>query len=175
MSKADPSSNYIQHHLQHWVIHWGDGSSGQGFWAFHLDTFLVALGLGLIFIGIFYLGARQATSGCPGGLQNFIEWMVELVDGQVREVCQKASPLIAPLALTIFVWVFLMNLMDLLPVDLLPKMAHTLGASHFRAVPTADLNLTFALSISVFCLIIYYSIKIKGGARVYQRDRHSAF
>lgn len=162
MNKIDQSSSYIQHHLQHWVLRFGDGTDSSNFWSVHLDTLLVSWGLGVVFLLLFYLGARKATSAQPGGLQNFVEWMIELVDDQVKQICHQSSPLIAPFALTIFAWIFLMNLMDLLPVDLLPMMAHALGAPYFRAVPTADLNLTFALSISVFVLILYYSVKIKG-------------
>lgn len=154
---------YIQHHLQqlsfnlkHFSMH------KQGFWTLHLDTLGVSIVLGICFLWIFYSVARRATVGVPGRLQSFIEILVEFVQGLVKESFHGRSQLIAPLALTIFVWVFLMNFMDLLPVDLLPRIASLLGVHYFRAVPTADLNMTFALSITVFLLIIYYNFKVKG-------------
>jgi len=102
--------------------------------------------------------------GVPSGFQNFAEMMVEFVDEQVRETFHGSSRVIAPLALTIFIWVFLMNLMDLVPVDLLPHAASQLGVTHLRVVPTTDPNLTFALSLSVFILVMFYNFKIKGVA-----------
>src|SRR5262249_11263965 len=114
------------------------------------------------FFILFRLVAVHMTSGVPGKLQNFVEIIVQFVDKTVRESFHGGSPLIAPLALTIFIWIFLMNFMDLLPVDLLPKISSWFGAEYFRAVPTADINATFGMSIAVFFLIIFYSLKIKG-------------
>lgn len=148
-------SEYISHHLTN--LHWGEG-----FWSIHIDTLAVSWILGLTFIGLFSFAARRATAGVPGGLQNFVELMLEFVQKQVSETFHGRNEVIAPLALTIFVWVFLMNLMDLLPVDLLPVIGHAAGLSHLKIVPTTDLNLTFGLSISVFLLMIFYSIKVKG-------------
>jgi len=122
---------------------------------------MVSAILGFLFLGLFRYVAIHATSGVPGKLQNFVECIFDFVDEQVRDSFHGTSKLIAPLALTIFVWVFLMNFMDLLPVDLLPKIASLAGIHHLRVVPTTDLNLTFGLSLSVLCLIIFYSIKIK--------------
>ncbi|HVV69923.1 MAG TPA: F0F1 ATP synthase subunit A [Gammaproteobacteria bacterium] len=156
--------DYIEHHLQQLAfnINGLNFKSGQGFWTLHLDTLGVSIVLGVLFLFFFRMAAKKAVSGVPGRLQNFLEMLIEFVQGLVKESFHGRNTLIGPLALTIFVWVFLMNLMDLLPVDLLPRIAVALGIPYFRAVPTADLNLTFALSISVFCLIIYYNFKIKG-------------
>jgi F-type H+-transporting ATPase subunit a len=128
----------------------------------HWDSVFWSVFLALVFLGTFYSVARKATAGVPRGWQNFIELVVEFVDGQVREIYHGSSKLIAPLALTIFVWVFLFNFMDLVPVDLLPQVAHAIGLPYMKVVPSTDLNITFGLSITVFLLIIYYSIKVKG-------------
>ena len=173
---AETASGYIQHHLtnltygQHPVNGWSFAHTAQeakemGFWAFHVDTLAVSVVLGLIFILLFRLAARKATSDQPGGLQNFVEVLVEFVDGSVKDTFHGRNPLIAPLALTIFVWVFLMNFMDLFPVDWLPKLAATIvGDPHlyFRVVPTTDPNATLGLALSVFALILFYSVKVKG-------------
>ncbi|MHB8535626.1 MAG: F0F1 ATP synthase subunit A [Sulfuricaulis sp.] len=167
------SSQYIKHHLQHltfgrlsdgtWTIaHNHEQVKEMGFWAVHLDTLGIAVALGILFLWLFRRVAKRATAGVPGGLQNFIEWIVEFIDGTVRGSFSGRNALVAPLALTVFVWVFLMNFMDLLAVDHLPQLAHESGLSFLRAVPTADPNATFGLSLSVFALIIFYSIKIKG-------------
>jgi F-type H+-transporting ATPase subunit a len=159
MSAEGPASStdYIVHHLTNLRV-------GEGFWTLHLDSLLLSMALGTLFCTVFYLGARQATAGTPGRLQNFVELMVEFVDTQVRDSFHGTSKLIAPLALTIFCWILLMNAMDLLPVDLLPKAAETAGVSYLKVVPTTDLNVTFAMSITVFLLVIFYSIKIKGAS-----------
>ena len=158
-------AEYIQHHLinlqldlrtMHLVAH------QQSFWTLNLDTFFVSIVLGLIFFLVFYSVARRAHSGVPKGMENFIEWCVESIDNTVKDAFHHENKMIAPLALTIFAWVFLMNFMDLIPVDLLPRLAMWLGLGHFRAVPTADPMMTFAMSICVFILIIYYNFKIKG-------------
>ena len=158
------SSDYIIHHLTNWRI-------GEGFWSIHADTMLVSVILGLLFILGFRAAAKKATTGVPGKFQCFVEMVIEFVDNSVKESFHGKSALIAPLALTIFCWIFLMNFMDLIPVDFLPH-AIGLGAHaatgvdphhvYFKVVPTTDLNATFAMSIGVFLLIIFYSIKIKG-------------
>jgi F-type H+-transporting ATPase subunit a len=157
-------THYIQHHLQNLSLNLktmqlGDGG---GFWTLQLDTLFFSITLGAIFLLTFISAAKKATAGIPGKLQNFVEIIVEFVDRQVKDTFHGRSALIAPLALTIFVWIFLMNFMDLLPVDLLPRLANLLGIAHLRVVPTTDPNLTFSLSLTVFLLIIFYSIKIKG-------------
>ena len=134
----------------------------EGFWTVNLGTVFFSTFLGGLFLIAFYTAAKKATSGVPGKLQNFVEVMYEFADGQVKDCFKGDRTFIAPLALTIFVWVFLMNFMDILPVDLLPAIAHKMGLPYLRAVPTADLNLTLGLSVSVFFLIIFYSLKIKG-------------
>lgn len=133
-----------------------------GFMAIHLDSLAWSFGMGLIFSILFYAAARKATTGVPGKLQNFVEAIVGWVDGLVKETFHGRSSLIAPLSLTIFMWVFFMNALDWIPVDAIPALAHALGAPFFKIVPTTDPNITFGMSISVFCLIIFYSIKIKG-------------
>jgi len=157
------TSEYIQHHLSNLSFDLHTFSLGHGgFWVLHLDTLFVSFTLGAGFLYFFRKAAKVATPEIPGKLQNLVEILVEFADNQVKETFHGRSELIGPLALTIFVWVFLMNFMDLLPVDLLPLIAALLGAPEMRVVPTTDLNLTFALSLTVFILIIYYSVKIKG-------------
>lgn len=151
MKTAISASGYIQHHLQHWVLE-------NRFGTFHLDTLITSWVLGLFFLLTFYGVARRASVTQPGALQNMVEWLYEFAQQQVAETFQGKSRLIAPLALTIFVWVFLMNFMDLLPIDL-PGF---FGLHTFRWVPTADPNLTLGLSLSVFFLILFYTIRIKG-------------
>ncbi|MGH8352044.1 MAG: F0F1 ATP synthase subunit A [Pseudomonas sp.] len=173
---AETASGYIQHHLQNLTFgrlangDWGFAHTVQeakemGFWAFHVDTLGWSISLGLIFVLLFRLAAKKATSGQPGALQNFVEVMVEFVDNNVTDTFHGRNPLIAPLALTIFVWIFLMNAIDLVPVDWIPLLAAFIsGNEHlvFRAVPTTDPNATLGMSLSVFALIIFYSIKVKG-------------
>ena len=164
MSGEQTPANYVQHHLEHLSFNLKTWSfSGQGsFWNLNLDTFLLyaLLGIGLSFLLPWV--AITPYSAIPGKIQNFVEILVEFVDKTVKESFHGVSQLIAPLALTIFVWVFLMNFMDLLPVDLLPTLLSLFGVGHFRSVPTADPNATFGMSIAVFILIIYYNLKIKG-------------
>lgn len=152
------TSEYIQHHLTNLSSVHGD----EGFWSFHLDTLSISIALGFIVFGAMWMAARNATSGVPSGLQNFVEMVIEMVDTQVKDTFHGKSELIAPLALTIFVWIFAMNAMDVIPVDLLPYVAHLMGIEHLKVVPSTDLNATFAMSLSVFFLIYFYSFKIKG-------------
>lgn len=155
-SSGHSGSEYIVHHLT--PLRVGD----EGFWTIHLDTMIVSIALGLLFLWIFRKAARDATSDVPGPLQNFAEIMVEFVDTQVKDSFHGNNPVIAPLALTIFIWVFLWNFMDLIPVDLLPGIASALGIEYFKVVPSTDVNATFGLSISVILLVFYYSFKVKG-------------
>lgn len=159
---AGSASDYIVHHLTNLTV-------GEGFWTFHIDTLFFSAALGLTLLVLFRLAAVRATSGVPGGLQNFVETLVEFVDRQVKDSFHGKSTLIAPLALTIFCWVFLWNAMDLVPVDALPEPAKALGVPYLRVVPSTDINATFGLSITVFLLIVFYSFKIKG-ARGYARE-----
>jgi F-type H+-transporting ATPase subunit a len=126
------------------------------------DTVFFSVLLALVFFGLFWWVARRATSGVPGITQSLIEWLVEKVDEQVRDTFHGTNQLIAPLGLTLFCWIFLFNFMDLVPVDLLPTVARGVGVGHLKVVPSTDLNATFALSLTVFILIIFYSLKMKG-------------
>ncbi|WP_230658343.1 F0F1 ATP synthase subunit A [Psychrobacter sp. I-STPA10] len=181
MAAEQTSSAYISHHLTNWtfgylpgegwqVAHTAEEASKMGFYAIHLDSMLWSIGLGILFCLIFWLVAKKATSGIPGKLQAFIELIVEFVDNNVRDSYNGKSKLVAPLALTIFVWIFLMNLMDLIPIDYIPALAQKIGASmghdphhvYMKIVPSTDPNITLGMSFSVFALIIFYSIKEKG-------------
>lgn len=153
---SEGATSYIVHHLTPLTV-------GEGFWTLHLDTLFFSALLGGLFIWFFKVAAEKATVGVPGLMQNFAEMLVEFVDQQVKDSFHGQSKLIAPLALTVFCWVFLMNFMDLFPVDLMPGVGSVMGVEYLRVVPSTDLNATFAMSISVFILIIFYSIKIKGG------------
>ena len=152
---AEGATGYIIHHLT--PLHFGEG-----FWTLHLDTLFFSAVLGGLFVWFFKTAAEKATSEVPGLVQNFAELLIEFVDNQVKDSFHGHSKLIAPLALTIFCWVFLWNFMDLFPVDIFPLIGSLIGIEYLRVVPSTDLNATFAMSISVFCLIIFYSIKIKG-------------
>lgn len=154
-SGEQAASDYIHHHLQHWEI-------GSGFWTFNVDTLLFSWIIGIIFLTLFHLAAKHATIDKPSGLQSLVELIYEFVQTQVKETFHGRSKLIAPLSLTIFTWVFLMNFMDLLPVDLLPLFGSYFGTTHLKVVPTTDPNLTLGMSFSVFILILFYTIKIKG-------------
>lgn len=175
------SNEYIQHHLTNWTfgkhpeLGWKVAetqaeAAAMGFNAIHLDSMLWSIGLGIFFCGLFYMVAKKATAGVPTKLQAFIELIVEFVDSNVRESYHGTSKLIAPLALTIFVWIFLMNLMDLIPIDYIPVLAQKIGEAmghdphhvYMKIVPSTDPNVTLGMSISVFALIIIYSIKEKG-------------
>lgn len=152
---TETATAYIVHHLTPLSV-------GEGFWTLHLDTLFFSAVLGALFVWFFKVSAEKATIGVPETAQAFVEMLVEFVDQQVKDTFHGKSKLIAPLALTIFSWVFLWNFMDLFPVDILPAVAGIMGMQYMRVVPSTDLNATFALSISVFMLIIFYSIKIKG-------------
>lgn len=145
-----------------WTIAHGTEASTMGFWAINLDTMLFSVGLGLFFIWLFKKAADKATAGVPGALQNFVEAIVEFVDDNVKSSFHARNKFVAPLALTIFVWVFLMNLMDLIPVDWIPYLAQQLGVPYLKIVPSTDVNATMGMSLSVFALILYYSISVKG-------------
>ena len=163
---AGNATEYIKHHLTH-----ASAPHDGGFWSLNMDTFSVSLILGFLFLFAFTRVVKTFSVDKPGRLQLLVEMLVEMVATQVKDVFHAKSNVIAPLALTIFVWVFLMNAMDLLPVDLLPYAAqligeHVFGADphhvYLRVVPSADVNATFAMSLSVMFLIIGFSIKAKG-------------
>jgi F-type H+-transporting ATPase subunit a len=158
---APSAGEYILHHLTFLSNKTPHGILD--FSVINLDSVFFAVLLALVFGGSFYAAARKASAtGVPGKFQLFVEVIVDFVNTQVQDTFHGTSKLIAPLALTIFCWVFLFNAMDLLPVDLLPAVAHGAGISHLKVVPSTDLNVTFAMSITVFILIIFYSIKMKG-------------
>jgi F-type H+-transporting ATPase subunit a len=154
------ANEYILHHLT--FLSNKEPKGIVDFSVIHYDTVFFSVALALLFAGAFYFAARKATAGVPRGFQAFVEFVVEFVDSQVKDSFHGTNKLLAPLALTIFCWVFLFNAMDVLPVDLLPWAAHQAGVEHLKVVPSTDLNVTFAMSLTVFVLIIYYSIKAKG-------------
>jgi F-type H+-transporting ATPase subunit a len=166
------SSEYIRHHLtnltfgRHADGHWGFASTDtieeMGFWAIHVDTMFWSLLLGALFVFLFSRAAKSATVGVPSGMQNFVEWIVEFINDSVRGSFSGKNDLVAPLAMTIFVWIFLMNLMDLVPVDVIPTLAQMVGIHYMKVVATTDPNATFGMAIGIFILTLYYSIKIKG-------------
>ncbi|MFV1972257.1 MAG: F0F1 ATP synthase subunit A [Thiohalobacterales bacterium] len=181
------ASGYIKHHLVNltWgkfpeghehAGHWGFAHSAadakaMGFWAIHVDTMFWSILLGALFLLLFRRVAKNATVAIPGGMQNFVEWIVEFVDGIVRGTFTGRNAMVAPMALTIFIWVFLINAMDLLPVDWIPQVAALIGSNvfgmdphhvFFKVVPSTDPNATFGMALSVFALSIFYSFKIKG-------------
>ena len=159
-----PSANeYIVHHLR--FLQNKEAHGIVDFSVIHWDSVFFSVVLALLFGVSFYLAARKSARnpGVPRGFQSFVEVLVAKVDETVRDGFSGASsPLIAPLSLTIFAWVLLFNAMDLLPVDLLPKVGSWFGVEHLKVVPSTDVNVTFALSLTVFALIIFYSIKMKG-------------
>ena len=171
--EALTSAEYIKHHLQNltfgqhpdgtWgIAHGIDEAKEMGFWALHLDTLGFSIGLGVLFLYIFHRAAKQATADVPSGLQNFAEWIVEFIEDTVKSSFSGRNPLVAPLAFTIFIWILLMNIMDLIAVDFLPHLAQMVGIPYLRVVATADPNATLGMAFGVFFLILYYSFKIKG-------------
>ncbi|MGQ0287389.1 F0F1 ATP synthase subunit A [Pasteurellaceae bacterium 22721_9_1] len=152
---AGTTADYITHHLSFLA-------SGEGFWAVHLDSLFFSIISGAIFLFVFSRVAKTATSGVPGKLQCFIEIVIEWVDGLVKDNFHGPRNAIAPIALTIFCWVFIMNAIDLVPVDFLPQFANLFGIHYLRAVPTADISATLGMSICVFFLILFYTVKSKG-------------
>ncbi|WP_299734903.1 F0F1 ATP synthase subunit A [uncultured Endozoicomonas sp.] len=187
---ANTATEYIQHHLQN--LTYGQLPAGyeridnygnpqgvlteptwtfaitsaeakeMGFWAIHVDSMLWSVFLGFAFVLLFRYVAKRATTGVPGGLQNAIESIIEFIDTSVRESFHGKNPMIAPLALTIFVWIFFMNLMDLIPVDWIPGLATLAGIPYMKIVPSTDPNITMSMSISVFFIMIFFWIKVKG-------------
>ena len=178
-------TEYIQHHLTNltygylpagterydgsvlaestWTMaHSSQEAAAMGFNAFHVDSLIWSFGLGLIFCLIFRSVAKSASSDVPGRFQNFIEIVVNFIDDNVKDMFHGRNAIVAPLALTIFVWVFFMNLMDLVPVDLIPWLLSFVGVTHQKIVPSTDPNITLGMALGVFILMLYYSIKIKG-------------
>jgi len=192
MASEQTATGYIQHHLQNlaygklpegyervdaegnatvlenatWTLaHTAQEAADMGFMAVHLDTLGWSLFLGVLFSFLFHKAAKNATTGVPSGLQSFVEMVVEFIDNTVKDTFHHSSKIVAPMALTIFVWVFFMNAMDLIPIDWLPMVAQQVtGDSHlfFKVVPTTDPNATLGMALGVFVLMIGYSIKNKG-------------
>jgi F-type H+-transporting ATPase subunit a len=182
MASETTSADYIGHHLTNWIYgkfpdgHWGfahnaEQAQSMGFWSIHVDTMLWSVVTGVLFLWLFGRVARKATPGVPGGVQNFVEWIVDFINLSVRGSFTAKNDLVAPLSLTIFVWIFLMNLMDLVPVDWIPAFAGWIGETFFdveahhvymRVVPSTDPNATFGMALTVFVLMLYYNLKIKG-------------
>ena len=166
------SAEYIQHHLTNLVCGKTEShgwtcdphyANEMGFWAFHVDSLGWSVFLGFVFIGLFRFGIPKLSTEAPTGIQNFVEMCIEFVNDNVQSIFTSAkNNLIGPMALTVLVWVFLMNLMDLIPVDYLPELAKGVGLGYFKVVPTTDPNITLGMALAVFILIIFYSIKIKG-------------
>jgi len=173
MAESLTSNEYIQHHLTNltygrlpdgtWAFaHNTAEAQSMGFWSLNVDSMGWSIILGLLFVFLFGRAARGATAGLPGPLQNGVEMIVEFIDDIVGSIFVYKNDLIAPMALTIFVWVFMMNFMDLLPVDWIPMAAGSLGIGHMKVVATTDPNVTLGMALTVFVLILYYSIKNKG-------------
>ena len=172
-SELPTSSEFIRHHLtnltfgQHpdgsWgMAHTNEEVANMGFMAVHVDSLFWSFVLGALFLWLFRKVAVNMTTGTPGGLQNFIEVMIEFIDENVRGSFSAKNDLVAPMALTLFCWIFLMNLMDLVPVEVIPQALGLLGVHYQKVVPSTDPNITFGLALSVFALLIFYSIKVKG-------------
>ena len=164
---AQTSGDYIAHHLQNLQVCSVDGEwvwnhcAGNPM-AINVDSMFFSVLLGFVFVLMFRGAAKKASSNKPGKMQAFVEIIIDFIDSSVKDTFHGKSRLIAPLALTIFVWVFLMNLMDLIPVDWLPLSARAIGVPYLKVVPTTDVNITFGMSIAVFCLVIFYTVKSKG-------------
>jgi F-type H+-transporting ATPase subunit a len=172
-SASENPAEYIQHHLtnltfgQHPDGSWGlaqtaEEASAMGFNAIHVDSMIWSIVTGLVFFVLFRIAAKNATPGVPGPLQNFVELIVDFIDDTTSTIFNYKNSLIAPMALTIFVWVWLMNFMDLVPVDWIPSLAAAMGVHYMKVVPSTDPNVTMAMAFSIFVLILYFSIKEKG-------------
>jgi len=157
-------TQYIHHHLSYWTV-------GEGFWSLNVDTLLFSVGLGLILFFTLFFTVRRASVTAPGRWQTGVEMVLTAIHDNVKQVFLFDNPMIAPLAITIFLWIWAMNFMDMLPVDLLPRIAQFIGVHAFGAdpeqvylkvVPTNDMNMTFGLSLGVFALTLYYSFSKKG-------------
>lgn len=180
MASAQTSSEYIAHHLTNLTFGYHEKTDSWrfvntnpeygdlalphefGFWAINVDTMLWSIGLGVFFLWLFRRVAKSVTSDVPGGMQNFVEIVVEFVEDTVKSIFLHKNALIAPLALTVFGWVFIMNLVKLIPIDWVPYIFYEMGVHYMKIVPTTDVNATAGMALSVFALIVYYSFKQKG-------------
>ena len=167
------STGYIKHHLQNltfgqhsdgtWgLAHGAHEAKEMGFWAIHVDTMFWSVFLGALFLWLFRKAAVRASADTPSGFLNFVEWVIEFIDNNVRSSFSHKNDMVAPLALTLFVWILLMNTMDLVPVDWIPMLASLAGIEYMKVVPTTDPNATFGMAFGVFALTLFYSVKVKG-------------
>lgn len=170
---AESPAEYIRHHLQnltygrypdgHWgIAHTAQDATDMGFMAINVDTMIWSIITGVVFLWVFRKVARNFSIDKPDRIQCMVEIIFDFINNSVKTSFHGRNPLIAPLALTTFCWIFLMNTMDLVPVDFVPSTLELAGIHHQKIVPTTDVNATFALSLSVFAMFIYYSIKVKG-------------
>ena len=151
-------TSYIQHHLKNLTAQVGDG----GFMTIHVDTIATSLLLGFFMVFLFWLATRKATAGVPGKWQAFVEIMLEFVDRQARDTYHGTSKLVTPIAITIFFWILLMNMLKFVPADFIAKPLELLGVGYWKPVPTADVNATLGMSFSVFFLMIFFALRSKG-------------
>ena len=160
MSRAPEggATEYIQHHLKNLTFQVQEG----GFWQIHVDTLVTAVLMGLITVFMFWLAARKATAGVPGKWQAFVEILLEFVDRQARDTYHGSSKLVTPIAITLFFWILMMNLLKMIPADFIALPLEMLGVHYWKPVPTADVNATLGLSISVFFLTVAFAIRAKG-------------
>jgi F-type H+-transporting ATPase subunit a len=162
---AHDTSSYILHHLTNLKLDLHTmriDPEANGFWVLHLDSMVFSVLLAAIFLLMFRIAARKATSGNPGRWQNFIEMCVEFVDSQVKDAYHHGARFVAPMALLVGFWIFAMNFMDMLPVDLLPALAGGVGVDHLRTVPSTDPNVAIGMSLTVFLIAFGYSFFAKG-------------
>lgn len=151
-------TSYIQHHLHNLTAQVGEG----GFWTLHVDTLVTAVLMGLLIVVAFWTATRKATSGVPGKWQAFVEILLEFVDKQVRDTYHGTSKLVTPVAITLFFWILMMNLLKMIPADFIALPLEAVGVKYWKPVPTADVNATFGMSISVFFLMLFFAIRSKG-------------
>lgn len=152
-------AGYIQHHLKNLAITVDDGNA---FWTIHVDTLATSLVVGLGMVFAFWLATRKATAGVPGKWQAFVEIVLEFVDKQAKDAYHGPSRLVTPIAITLFCWILVLNSIKMIPADFIAMPMHALGLEYWKPVPTADLNATFGLSISVFFLMIFFALRAKG-------------
>lgn len=151
-------TGYINHHLQNLTTSVGEG----GFWTLHLDTLITAVLMGMLIVFAFWAATRKATSGVPGKWQAFVEICLEFVDKQARDTYHGPSRLVTPIAITLFFWILMMNLLKMIPADFIAKPLELAGVHYWKPVPTADVNATLGMSISVFFLMLFFAIRAKG-------------
>ncbi|NLB14163.1 MAG: F0F1 ATP synthase subunit A, partial [Gammaproteobacteria bacterium] len=151
-------TTYIQHLLQNLGMPVGEGT----FWTLHLDTLITSVLMGLLIVFAFWMATRKATAGVPGKWQAFVEILLEFVDRQARDTYHGTSKLVTPIAITLFFWILLMNMMKFIPADFIAKPLELLGVPYWKPVPTADVNATLGMSISVFFLMLFFALRSKG-------------